>query len=78
MPRTPDHRRDPPGIPGFIDCFIRHHESDGVNVILRKDLNAIMGTVLIIALTFLIVNIIVDLLIAVLNPRIRHSTRVQS
>ena len=37
-----------------------------------------MGTVLIIALTFLIVNIIVDLLIAVLNPRIRHSTRVQS
>jgi len=50
----------------------------GVNVILRKDLNAIMGTVLIIALTFLIVNIIVDLFIAVLNPRIRHSTRVQS
>lgn len=48
----------------------------GVAVILRKDLNAIMGTVLIIALTFLIVNIIVDLLIAFLNPRIRHSTRV--
>ncbi|MEM7696239.1 MAG: ABC transporter permease [Pseudomonadota bacterium] len=47
----------------------------GVNVILRKDLNAIMGTVLIIAITFLIVNIIVDLLIALLNPRIRHSTR---
>lgn len=50
----------------------------GVAVILRKDLNAIMGTVLIIALTFLIVNIIVDLLIAFLNPRIRHSTRVSS
>lgn len=50
----------------------------GVNVILRKDLNAIMGTVLIIALTFLIVNIIVDLLIAFLNPRIRHSTRVNT
>ena len=48
----------------------------GVNVILRKDLNAITGTVLIIAITFLIVNIIVDLLIAFLNPRIRHSTRV--
>ncbi|WP_299948346.1 ABC transporter permease [uncultured Ruegeria sp.] len=47
----------------------------GVAVILRKDLNAIMGTVLIIALTFLIVNVIVDLLIAFLNPRIRHSTR---
>ena len=50
----------------------------GVAVILRKDLNAIMGTVLIIALTFLIVNIIVDLLIAFLNPRIRHSTRATS
>lgn len=50
----------------------------GVSVILRKDLNAIMGTVLIIALTFLIVNIIVDLLIAFLNPRIRHSTRAAS
>ncbi len=47
----------------------------GVAVILRKDLNAIMGTVLIIAITFLIVNIIVDLLIAFLNPRIRHSAR---
>lgn len=47
----------------------------GVAVILRKDLNAIMGTVLIIAVTFLIVNIVVDLLIAFLNPRIRHSTR---
>lgn len=50
----------------------------GVAVILRKDLNAIMGTVLIIALTFLIVNIIVDLLIAFLNPRIRHSTRASA
>ena len=50
----------------------------GVAVILRKDLNAIMGTVLIIALTFLIVNIIVDLMIAFLNPRIRYSTRTGS
>lgn len=50
----------------------------GVAAILRKDLNAIMGTVLIIALTFLIVNVIVDLLMAFLNPRIRHSTRASS
>lgn len=50
----------------------------GVAVILRKDLNAIMGTVLIIAITFLVVNIIVDLLIAFINPRIRHSTRATS
>ena len=50
----------------------------GVAVILRKDLNAIMGTVLVIAVTFLVVNIVVDLLIALLNPRIRHSTRSAS
>jgi peptide/nickel transport system permease protein len=47
----------------------------GVAVILRKDLNAIVGTVLIISATFLLVNIIVDLLIALLNPRIRYSQR---
>ena len=47
----------------------------GVAVILRKDLNAIMGTVLVIAVTFLVVNIVVDLMIALLNPRIRYSTR---
>jgi peptide/nickel transport system permease protein len=47
----------------------------GVAVILRKDLNAIVGTVLIISALFLLVNIIVDLLIAWINPRIRHSQR---
>lgn len=47
----------------------------GVAVILRKDLNAIIGTVLIISAAFLIVNLIIDLLIAFLNPRIRHSQR---
>ncbi|WP_309085617.1 ABC transporter permease [Chelativorans sp.] len=47
----------------------------GVAVILRKDLNAIVGTVLIISALFLIVNIIVDLLIALINPRIRLSQR---
>lgn len=45
----------------------------GVAVILRKDLNAIIGTVLIISAAFLIANLIVDLLIAFLNPRIRYS-----
>lgn len=47
----------------------------GVEVILRKDLNAIVGTVLVISATFLIVNMIIDILIAYLNPRIRHSQR---
>ena len=43
----------------------------GVEVILRKDLDAIVGTVLVIAAAFLIVNIIVDILVNVINPRIR-------
>ena len=47
----------------------------GVAVILRKDLNAIVGTVLCISALFLIVNIIVDLLTAWINPRIRYSQR---
>ena len=45
----------------------------GVAVILRKDLNGIIGTVLVIAAMFLIVNVIVDLLVSVINPRIRLS-----
>lgn len=49
----------------------------GVAVILRKDLNAIIGTVLIISALFLVVNIIVDLLIALINPRIRLSQRAR-
>lgn len=47
----------------------------GVAVILRKDLNAIVGTVLVISAMFLIVNIVVDLLISAINPRIRLSQR---
>lgn len=49
----------------------------GVEVILRKDLNAIVGTVLVISAAFLIVNIVVDLLTAVINPRIRYSERAK-
>jgi len=45
----------------------------GVEVILHKDLDAIVGTVLIIATGFLIANIVVDLLVAVVNPRIRFA-----
>ena len=48
----------------------------GVFAILRKDLNAIVGTVLVIGAMFLIVNIIVDLLTAYINPQIRLGRRV--
>lgn len=47
----------------------------GVQVILRKDLNAIVGTVLVIATTFILVNIVVDILVSIINPRIRLSNR---
>ena len=43
----------------------------GVEVIIRKDLDAIVGTVLIIAAAFLIMNIVVDMLVGFINPRIR-------
>ncbi len=49
----------------------------GVGVILQKDLNAIVGTVMIISATFLIANIIVDLLVAFINPRIRFAERAK-
>lgn len=47
----------------------------GVEVIIRKDLDAIVGTVLIIAAAFLIMNIVVDILVSIINPRIRLAAR---
>ena len=49
----------------------------GVQVILNKDLNAIVGTVLVIAAFFLIINLIIDLLVAFVDPRIRLGARAQ-
>jgi peptide/nickel transport system permease protein len=43
----------------------------GINVMLRKDLNAIVAVIMVIGLMFLIVNIIVDILVSWLDPRIR-------
>jgi len=43
----------------------------GLNAMLTKDLNAISAVILIIGLLFLGINIIVDLIIAALDPRIR-------
>lgn len=42
-----------------------------VQAIIRKDLNAIVGTTLVIAAFFLLINIVVDLIVGYLNPRIR-------
>jgi peptide/nickel transport system permease protein len=43
----------------------------GVNAILAKDLNAIVGTVLVIGIGFVLVNLVIDLIVAMLDPRIR-------
>ncbi len=43
----------------------------GINAMLTKDLNAISAVIIIIGLMFLVVNIIVDIIIAALDPRIR-------
>lgn len=43
----------------------------GVDAILGKDLNAVVAVVLVIGLTFAIVNILVDIITAYLDPRIR-------
>jgi len=43
----------------------------GINAMLRKDLNAIVSVVLITGIVFAIANIVVDVIVAYLDPRIR-------
>ena len=45
----------------------------GVNAMLSKDLNAMCAVVLIIGLVFLVVNLIVDIIVGLIDPRIRYS-----
>jgi peptide/nickel transport system permease protein len=45
----------------------------GVNAMLRKDLNAISGVILILGVIFITMNIIVDVVVGILDPRIRLS-----
>jgi len=43
----------------------------GIQVILNKDLNGITAVIMVIGLMFLVVNIIVDIVVSLLDPRIR-------
>jgi len=43
----------------------------GINAMLRKDLNAVSAVVMVLGIVFVIVNILVDLVVAGLDPRIR-------
>ena len=45
----------------------------GINAMLRKDLNAIAAVILVLGVVFIVVNIIVDIVVAYLDPRIRLS-----
>ncbi len=47
----------------------------GINVMLRKDVEAIVAVVMVLGIVFTVVNIIVDLLVAYLDPRIRLVAR---
>ncbi len=49
----------------------------GVNAMLNKDLNAIVGVVVVIGLVFALGNIVVDAIIAYLDPRIRMMERAE-
>lgn len=49
----------------------------GARVILFKDLNAIVGTVVVIGFLFILINLIVDLVVALVDPRIRLGSRAQ-
>ncbi len=43
----------------------------GINAMLRKDLNAVSAVVMVLGVVFILVNILVDLVVAWLDPRIR-------
>ncbi|MGB9896942.1 ABC transporter permease [Thermanaerothrix sp.] len=46
----------------------------GISAMLHKDLNAISAVIIIFGAVFVVVNIIVDIIVALLDPRIRLST----
>ncbi len=49
----------------------------GLHVILVKDLNAIVGTVIVVGFFFIVINLIVDLVVAFIDPRVRLGARAQ-
>ena len=44
-----------------------------IDAVINRDLPLIQGIVLLFALLFTIVNLVVDMLYVVLNPRLRHA-----
>lgn len=44
----------------------------GITAMLRKDLNAIVGVVLVIGIAYTLASILIELLVSVLDPRVKH------
>ncbi len=42
----------------------------GINSVIRKDFNAVVGVTLVVGITYVIINLIVDILYRYLDPRI--------
>ncbi|MNU11649.1 Nickel transport system permease protein NikB [compost metagenome] len=45
--------------------------SYGLDAILQKDLNAVMAVVLVSGIFFIAANLVIDLIISILDPRLR-------
>ena len=43
----------------------------GIRTILQKDLNAVMGVVMVSGVFFVVVNLVIDVLVGFVDPRIR-------
>jgi peptide/nickel transport system permease protein len=43
----------------------------GINAMVNKDLNAISAVVMVLGLIFITVNIIIDVLVTILDPRVK-------
>ena len=45
--------------------------SYGIRAILQKDLNAVMGVVMVSGVFFVMVNLLIDVLVGIVDPRVR-------
>ena len=45
--------------------------SYGVRTIMQKDLNAVMGVVMVSGVFFVVVNLLIDILVGIVDPRVR-------
>lgn len=49
----------------------------GITAMLRKDLNAIVGVVLVVGVVYIVANLIVDIILAYIDPRVRRGVQAR-